>query len=182
MKLPLRLAVIGSIASVLLGVLFVSTTSAEDALTSEQVQRIQANCQSMKSTLNQLHVSDALLRVNRGQFYESVASKLMDRFNSRLSTNGIDILQLTDATTQFRSTLNTFRSMYHDYEKQLSAAIAIDCTKQPEAFHQSVQAARTKRTAVHSEVLKMNQYMTDYKTAVDAFATSYIQATSGVQQ
>lgn len=177
-----RLAVVvGFFAVIFAGLFSVHQASAQDELTTEQTQRIQANCQTIKSTLNQLHVSDALLRVNRGQFYESLAGKLMDRFNSRLGNNGINTTQFAALTSSYRAALNTFRSDYQAYEQQLSRAINIDCTKRAADFHSAVTNAREKRSKVHDDVLKLNQYIVDYKIAVDTFAVGYDQATGGNQ-
>lgn len=175
-RLTLLLGVMVAVLGVGIGA---TQVSAQEDLTEAQTQRIQANCQSIKATLNQLHISDALLRVNRGQFYESLAGKLMDRFNTRLGNNDINTTQFVALTNSYRATLNLFRSDYQAYEQQLSRTIAIDCTKRPAEFHAAVVSAREKRSKVHDAVLKLNQYISDYKTAVDTFAVGYDQATGG---
>ncbi|MFZ1301208.1 MAG: hypothetical protein WAQ27_01345, partial [Candidatus Microsaccharimonas sp.] len=96
--------------TVLLGVTTQTVHAQSTALTTEQIEHIRSNCVSIKSTLNQLHVSDALLRVNRGQMYESMANKLMSPFNSRLSNNGLDAKATSLVTTSYRSSLDTFRA------------------------------------------------------------------------
>jgi hypothetical protein len=120
-----------------------------------------------------------LLRVNRGQFYESMASKLMDRFNTRLSNNSIDNNAFVTITNGYGATLNTFRADYQSYEQQLSATLAIDCTKQPTAFNDAMASARASRNKVHDDVTRLNQQITDYQTAVSNFATSYNQVSGG---
>jgi len=184
MNIRSRRFTFGIVASSLVALLAVvffagSTLAADEPLTSEQKQRIQANCQSIKSTLNQLHVSDALLRVNRGQFYESLAGKLMDRFNGRLAANDIDAKSMVAITGSYRTALNTFRTDYQVYEHQLADALAIDCTKEAQAFHDSVEEARTKRSKVHQDVLRLNEYISDYKLAVNTFAESYGEVSTG---
>lgn len=172
----LSLAVVGAF----LLVVVTQRVSAETTqLSSEQQQQIKSNCQTIKSTLNQLHVSDALLRVNRGQFYESLATKLMDRFNSRLSSNGIDVVGFTAITNRYRTSLNSFRSDYQSYENQLANAIEIDCVASPQSFHDTVQAAREKRFTVHDDIKSLNQAITDYQNAVNTFADQYKTVTSG---
>jgi hypothetical protein len=159
--------------TVLLG-LGVQTAQAQSAaLTSEQVERIKSNCTSIKSTLNQLHVSDALLRVNRGQVYESLAAKLMDPFNARLSNNRLDAKATSAVTSSYRNALDSFRNDYRAYEEKLSSAIRIDCTNQPELFYTTVEQARTNRTKVHDDVLKLSRYIDDYRSAVDDFLLNF---------
>ncbi|MGV9001420.1 MAG: hypothetical protein ACOH18_00465 [Candidatus Saccharimonadaceae bacterium] len=149
-----------------------ASAKAED-LTPEQVQQIKANCVSIKNSLNQLHASDALLRVNRGQVYESVASRLMDNFNSRLGINSLDNKAMTTVTTNYRSELNNFRSDYIAYEQKLSAALRVDCVSQPNSFYDTVQEARKLRATVNSDVLKLHRLIDDYRSSVGDFLLNY---------
>ena len=153
---------------------FAQTAHAQStALTPEQLQHIKSNCTSIKSTLNQLHVSDALLRVNRGQVYESMASRLMDPFNSRLGNNRLDAKATSVVTTNYRSALDTFRNDYKDYEEKLSSALRVDCTSQPELFYTTIEQARVLRTKVHTDVNKLHRYIDDYRSAVGDFLLNY---------
>lgn len=143
------------------------------ALTDEQLAKIQANCVTIKSSLSQLHASDALLRVNRGQMYESMASKLMDNFNNRLSSNRLDARATNTVTNSYRALLDTFRQDYKVYEQKLSEAIRIDCTKEPQRFHNIVTEARTLRATVHSDVQKLHRSIDDYRNAVTDFKLNF---------
>ena len=145
---------------------------AED-LTPDQVAKVKANCISIKNSLSQLHASDALLRVNRGQVYESMATKLMDTFNDRLSSNRLDNKAMTTVTGSYRSALMTFRTDYIAYEQKLSEAIRIDCTTQPNTFHTAIEEARTLRTQVHEDVLKLHRLIDDYRSSLSSFLLNY---------
>jgi hypothetical protein len=171
MQKPLRLIIFGLLATVLTSAVYLSTVSADNATTTDaQIARIRANCSTVKNTLNQLHANDALLRVNRGQLYESMATKLMSRFNSRATSNNLDVSGLVTITNNYSTALDTFRADYQTYEEQLSSALGIDCNKEPIAFYDAVASARTKRTQVHSDVTTLNQYIDDYSAAFDSFA------------
>lgn len=88
-----------------------SPASAQEAtLTDDQVSLIKRNCQSSKVTLERLHASDALLRVNRGQVYEALSTRLMDNFNTRLSNNRLDNRAMVTVTDSYKTTLNNFRA------------------------------------------------------------------------
>jgi type II secretory pathway pseudopilin PulG len=176
MKIRIRLVVFGLIAAVLLPVFAMQNSHAED-LSDDQINRIQANCLSIKGSLNQLHASDALLRVNRGQIYESVGTKLMSSFNSRLSNNSLDNKGLVVVTNQYQTALTTFRSDYQAYEQQLSATIRIDCAKEPTNFHNALLDARVKRDIVHTDVTRLNQYIDDYRSAVNDFMINFDRVT-----
>lgn len=157
-----------------------AVSAQQTTLTSEQATKIRENCTTIKNRLDQLHVSDAYLRVNRGQLYESIATKLMDRFNSRLQSNDFDIAEFTDITVSYRTALDSFRAHYREYERQLSAALDIDCSQRPSEFFSAVESARSKRKQVHQDVKTLNGYVTEYKESVDRFYTRYEQVTTGV--
>lgn len=178
MKIRIGLVLIAIITASLLSFFALKNSYADDfILTPDQIARIQANCVSTKGSLSQLHASDALLRVNRGQIYESVGTKLMDSFNSRLSNNGLDNKGLVVVANEYQTALATFRSDYQTYEQQLSATIKIDCIKDPTDFHVSLASARVKRLTVHGDVGKLNQYIDDYRSAVNDFMLNFERVT-----
>ncbi len=142
-------------------------------LSPEQIEHIRSNCVTIKSTLNQLHASDALLRVNRGQVYESMVSKLMDPFNSRLSNNRLDSKATSLVITGYRTNLEAFRTDYKRYEEKLSLAIRLDCSEDPEVFYNTIEEARVLRSKVHEDVGKLHRSIDDYRAAVGDFLLNY---------
>lgn len=164
---------IAMLLSASMAFLAVQATRAQAVLTDEQRDRIVANCVSIKNTLNQLKVSDALLRVNRGQIYESMRSKLMEPFNDRLSNNSLDARGLVAVTTSYGIELSAFRSDYQNYERQLTAAIRIDCTDDPDAFHVAIENARSLRQQVNDDVQSLHEFIDDYRNAVSDFRLNY---------
>lgn len=142
-------------------------------LTKDQEDRISSNCVSIKSTINQLHASDALLRVNRGQIYESMATNLMDRFNDRLGNNSLDNKAMLTVTGSYRTALTKFRTDYISYEQKLSQALRTDCTTQPAVFYNTLQEARDLRTTVHEDVNRLHQLIDDYRGSVNGFLLNY---------
>ena len=183
MKISKRmLAVCLVLATVLSGMTLLHANAQTAPMTSQQIERIRDNCVSAKSTLNQLHVSDALLRVNRGQIYESMSTKLMEKFNSRVASNGFSNIDLVSVTTNYGLMLDTFRSDYITYEAQLSSALNINCSNQPVIFYDTVSSARAKRNQVHADVVKLNQYIDQYQSAVNQFEKDYQVAADGAKQ
>ncbi|MBC7459497.1 hypothetical protein H7200_02160 [Candidatus Saccharibacteria bacterium] len=176
MKVPSRLIIFFIISAALLSFVAINDTSAAE-LTDEQANRISANCTSIKNSLNQLHASDALLRVNRGQVYESMGTKLMNNFNARLGGKSLDNKGLVAVTDSYQSALATFRTDYQIYERQLSVALRIDCTKEPRTFHAAVEDARIKRATVHDDVLRLHEYIDDYRSAVSGFILNFERVT-----
>lgn len=162
-----------SLIAVALLLPFTAAPARADDLTPDQVARVKANCVSIKNSLSQLHASDALLRVNRGQMYESMASKLMDNFNDRLSGNRLDNKAMATVTSSYRSALTTFRSDYIAYEQKMSEAIRIDCISQPNSFHTAVEEARALRKTVHDDVMRLHRLIDDYRSSVSGFLLNF---------
>lgn len=152
---------------------FAGTPAQADDLTPDQVERIKTNCVSIKNSLSQLHASDALLRVNRGQTYESMATKLMDTFNDRLASNNLDNKAMVTVTANYRSALDTFRSHYISYEQKLAETIRTDCKEHPNTFHSLLLEARALRKNVHEDVLKLYEFIDDYRSSVGDFLLNY---------
>lgn len=175
-KLIKTLTLAGCVA--LVGALFYVTVSdvrADDrpALSSEHKQKIVANCTSAKSSIHQLHRSDMLLRVNRGQVYEYIGTKLMARLNSRLALNQLDAGTMVAVAAQYDKDLNAFRNAFRTYEEQVTAVLRIDCAKDPEAFYYAVRDAKSKRATVHQRITDLNDSVDDYYKAFNRFADSY---------
>ncbi len=149
-------------------------------LSGSHKQQIISNCTSVKSSLNQLHRSDASLRVNRGQMYEVVGTKLMARLNGRLVANRLDASTLVSTAARYDTALLNFRDTYKRYEEQLSTLLRVDCTKQPETFYRALLDVRAKRTEVHKSVTNLNSIMSDYHQDFIDFSNEYETATKRI--
>ncbi len=171
----LRSLIVVGVGVALLGsVVLLSSVSAQNTpVTDAQVERIKSSCLSAKNTLNQLRASDALLRVNRGQLYVSMTTKLMTRFNTRAESNGLNAKDLVAVTNSYNAAVNTFTADYKAYEEQLSSALRIDCTKEPVTFYDAVASARIKRAQVHTDVLAVHQLIDQYTSTFDAFSLNF---------
>lgn len=166
----------------LAGVSFLSVSAQNTSITAQQTEKIHSNCTSLKNTLNQLHSSDALLRVNMGQTYESVLTKLIDRFNSRLSNNSINNDNLKSVTSEYNTALDVFRLDYKTYEERLSDALNIDCSEQPTAFYDAVAIARGERIRVHADVTRLDRLIDKYQQSLDQFEKDYQSVVQGLRK
>lgn len=157
----------------LVGLQMAASAQESVPMTEAHIERIRSNCVEAQSTLNQLHASDALLRVNRGQLYESMSTKLMVPFNSRVALNRLDSRQLLTIASRYEQELIAFRQTYQQYEEAMTQTLKINCTKQPVAFYDSLSDARKKRSLVHQNVLKLHKTIQDYKTEFEVFAEGF---------
>jgi len=180
MKLSKRFLVFSLLSASLVGFgLMVKVSAQDEPMTQDQINTVLTNCTSATNTLNQLHASDALLRVNMGQEYESALTKLMTGFNGRIANNGFSNDILKAISSSYSGTLNKFRSDYISYESNLSGAIKTNCLKQPTAFYTAVDKARQSRIKLHDDVIKLNEYIEQYRVELDNFEAEYIAATKG---
>lgn len=171
-----RLFSVFAITAVLTGAVFAGgTVFAEDSstITDLQLVQIRARCSEVKATLGRVHANDALLRVNRGQLYERLSTKLAAPLNSRIALNRLDGSALLTVTSQYDQHLNDFRTHYQTYEEQLSATMRIDCVNQPAKFYDSLQDARAKRQTVNESSQRLASDIAEYKQAFTEFARSY---------
>ncbi len=158
----------------LLGIYGASSANAQTVvLTDTEINLIKENCHSVKNTLNQLHASDALLRVNRGQVYEALLVRMIEPFNSRLGNNRLDNRATSTIAANYKSALDTFRTDYRLYEQKLSDAMRIDCVAEPATFHRLLQEARENRKQVNTSVQKLHRVVNDYRSAVEDFLINY---------
>ncbi|HEY5695783.1 MAG TPA: hypothetical protein VIQ80_03030 [Candidatus Saccharimonadales bacterium] len=149
------------------------TVLATTPMTEAHIERIRSSCVEAQSTLSQLHATDALLRVNRGQLYESMSTKLMEPFDSRLALNNYNTADLVSVASTYDHQLTDFRTKYQQYEESMSDTLKINCRNQPVAFYDSVTATRDKRENVHQSALLLHKLINDYQQAVEAFAKNF---------
>ena len=152
---------------------FIKVSAQDSSLTQQQINQITGNCMTLKINLNQLHASDTLLRVNMGQRYELLSTKLMDRFNSRVINNNFKINGLNTSASSYKSALESFRADYIIYEESLAAAIKVDCVSSPNLFYNSIGLARTNRNRVYGDIKNLNRQIDDYRTEVSNFEKSF---------
>lgn len=164
-------------ATLVVGIMLSGVARAEDTvpMTEEHIARIRNNCLDTQSILTQLHATDAGLRVDRGQIYESIATKLMGPFNSRLVLNRLNEETLLSTASEYERQLQTFRLRYQQYEEAMSATLRMNCVNQPVAFYDSVTDTREKRRLTHDSVVELHRTIQKYSAAVEVFANS-IQA------
>ena len=139
-------------------------------ITEAHIERIRTNCIDAQSTLFQLHTSDAGLRVNRGQLYESIATKLMAPLNSRVVLNRLDSVTLVSIADEYNKQLSQFRSLYQEYDVSMAEALKINCVNQPVAFYDKVTETREKRQLTHASALNLHKTIQQYGEAFEAFA------------
>lgn len=152
------------------GIFAASAQVPETDITPAHIERIRVNCTSAQNRLTQLHGTDALLRINRGQLYESMSARLMATMNGRIALNRLDGGNLVEIAAGYEQELANFRASYQAYEQHLADLLKLDCQKQPVTFYDGVAEVRSLRAAVHGHVVNLNRYIGDYQAAFEQFS------------
>lgn len=131
-------------------------------LSDAHIANIRANCVEAQTSLSQLHASDGLMRVNRGQLYESISTKLIAPLNSRLILNRIEPGNLLTLATKYDQQLQTFRNDYQAYEVAMSRTLSFNCVKEPSLFYDSLVDAREKRQKTHDAAQDLQKVVIEF--------------------
>lgn len=166
-----RIIGIGIVVAALLGVGAIgmrtvgAASDVSNVITDQQIAVIRSQCGDIQATLNRIHESDKVLRVNKGYAYKAIMlDKLMTPLNQRIAANQIDGGKLGKITAQFSQTFERFDKAYSAYERNLSAAIKIDCTRQPSAFYDQVLLAYQSRKDLYKNDTELISLAKEYKT------------------
>lgn len=150
-------------------VAFSRTSFAQPAdLTSEKRAIIVQTCVSAQTVLQKVQHNDAATRVNRGQAYETVVSRLMTPLNTRSTSNGYNssATLLVDTTKRYQQALDNFKDHYKSYDNAVSSALKTKCKDKPEIFYGYIEDARRERQSVATDVAALNSLMNEYRANV----------------
>ncbi len=145
----------------------------EEPLSTMQLHQISSTCRQAEGSLGQLQTNDALVRVNSGQAYESISTRLMKRFNARVAYNNLNNSALVLATTNYDRDLDIFRNAYREYDVTMGKLISIDCERHPASFYKQLELARQKRLNVRHTIEVINNNLKEYGLEVDNFEANY---------
>ena len=131
------------------------------------------HCPTVKFRLIKIHENDGLARVNAGQHYDLIATKLMARFNAKLAENRLSGGELFNYAAEFDKHLINFRDQYRVYETAMTQLIKSDCEAYPQNFYHLLDAVRNERQKVQKEVLTLHKIAGQYRKELSKFATDY---------
>lgn len=155
-----------------------SVFAQQSKLTTEYIDKIRRNCISAQVTLQRVQYSDVVVRINRGQAYDELMTKLIEPFNSRAALNKLSqASSLTEKTTAIQNALSTFKQRYVDYEDTLSKTLGIKCQDTPVTFYDSLTRTRELRSALGGDLRAIKAAIETYKQEI-----ANIQKTIGAQQ
>ncbi len=178
-KIVVIAGVIISFAVVAVSGYSAAAQSEQAVLSDTHIQRIQQNCKTALRVIQQIHVNDAPLRINRAQVYDSISSKLMTPLNGRLIVNKLDASAMVKTTAEYQKTLADFIASYYRYDNKMSDVLTINCVKEPQRFYDELSQARQMRTVVHNNVIKINGLIDEYGASFSAFKERFLSGEMG---
>lgn len=152
----------------------------DTTLSDAELQSVRDNCIVLKNTLEQLNYSDTALRVNQGQYYEEISTKLMAPMNSRIALNKYDGGELTTITADYVKQIDTFRMNYTAYAKDLKQAQSDNCSADPQHFYDDIVTTEQARQTLHASVLKLNDMVKNYSQTFKDFAKTLPKSADGI--
>lgn len=176
MKSAANIVLIGLFGA-LLALVSSQAMAAEDTtvLTEKQIEAVVEACDNSQQQLRRLHASDALIRVNIGQEYNNLSSRLMAPLNSRIALNGLDGVDLSQATVDYNQAVTDFQDLYIIYEASVSAAIRTDCKKNPVGYYSHITNSRRLRAEVRDAIEGINDRIGQYETKFTAFSRDILK-------
>lgn len=152
----------------MLGIAHSASAAESTELSPEKLAEIKANCVEMQVAMQKIQYNDAANRVNRGQGYESLVTRMMIPMNGRTAVNGLSSSAATLAgiTTNYQQSLSNFKNIYERYDNAISSALRIKCQEKPAEFYRLLTEARKQRTSLSQEVATLSEYIEAYRQAV----------------
>ncbi|MEK7620927.1 MAG: hypothetical protein AAB395_01065 [Patescibacteria group bacterium] len=137
-------------------------------LSPEKESIIKQTCVSAQTVLQRIQHNDAATRVNRGQGYETIVSRLMVPLNTRTTSNGYNDSAplLIDTTKNFQQALENFKEDYESYDNSVSAALRIKCQDKPADFYGYLEDARSERQKVSNGITNLAGLIGEYRVNV----------------
>lgn len=155
---------------IVLSLAFAHQTSAAEnpGLSPEKLADIKASCVNVQVILQKIQYNDAATRVNRGQGYENLMTRMMIPMNSRTAINGFNssAAELADITTRYQQVFSTFKNNYENYDDALADALRVKCQQEPADFYNSLTEARQQRVNLSSDIATLSQLIEEYRQAV----------------
>lgn len=144
---------------------FASSTKAETNMTAEKQAIIVESCVGAQTTLQRIQHNDAATRVNRGQGYETLVSRLMTPLNSRATSGGYNDSAsfLVDTTKRYQQALESFKDHYKEYDDAITASLRVKCKTDPVKFYGYIEEARNQRQNLANDVSLLSTLTGEYR-------------------
>ncbi len=148
------------------------------AMSDEKSGAISQHCGTIKQALKSLQKTDARSRSYLGTVYETIISKYITPFNTRLINNGQPNVSLTDLHSTILDVRKQFVSDYTSYSQTFETLLSVNCQEDPEGFYWYLGETRKKRAEVSSDTTNMRNLLSEYLTVVRRLKSNTMDGTS----
>lgn len=149
-------------------VVVVPTAMADTDMSAEKQTIITQTCVSSQTVLQRIQHNDAATRVNRGQGFETLITRLMTPLNTRTTARGFNesAALLLDTSKRYQQTLENFKDTYEAYDNALTGALRTKCKDKPAKFYEYIEQARKHRQNLAGEVATLHHLAGEYRANV----------------
>lgn len=158
-----------AVSLIFAGGIFVVVAHAQtDTLTPEKQTIITQNCILSQTALQHIQYNDTATRVNRGQGYETILSRLMTPLNTRTTSGGYNdsATTLIDITKRYQQVLDSFKNHYSDYDNAISSSLKVKCKDNQAKFYGYLEEARRQRQTIAGDVDNLSSLVNEYRAGV----------------
>ncbi len=139
----------------------------ELTLTEEQKGAISQNCESLRSTLNNLRRVDSRTRSFLGGAYTKLLDDYISPMNVRMVANEHPSPNLISIHSDILNSQKVFAASFTSYSQSFEQLLNIDCKERPEDFYRQLVATRRKRTMLESTTTSLRTALHNCYTAVE---------------
>lgn len=126
-------------------------------------QKVSFDCTILRDNLKTIHENDGVTRVNIGQNYESLLTKLMIPLNTKLTQELYDNSELVGITSKYNDALNEFKDDYKTYEDKFKLFLRKDCNQgETTAYYKGLQEVKKLRIKTFESNQKLRDLVNDY--------------------
>ena len=121
-----------------------------------KLNNISQYCETIKSGLKRLAVSDSKTRTYYGGIYETISSKYITPLNLRLVKNDYPLTEFLELQSSISTARASFSADFIDYSKSLEELTTFDCKNNPSDFYNKLEKTRKKRATLRNDVSTLN--------------------------
>lgn len=143
------------------------TTSADSIVSNEKIENIEADCDSIKTTLKRIQNADRNTRVSIGRSFQSILTDFITPLNVRLVKNNAFNSELADIQNNYANAREDFNRDYISYSQEFETLLSINCKEEPEHFYDQLEKTREKRNVVSESVKRLQSIVDEHVKAVE---------------
>lgn len=145
---------------------FSNISFAETEVSSEKLENIAMDCDSIKQTLKRIQNIDKNTRISVGRSYQSILTDFITPLNVRLVKNNKSSIELNDIQARFAEARENFNHSYISYSQEFENLLNTDCKNDSKTFYTQLEKTREKRVEVADSMKKIREIINEHTKEV----------------